>query len=69
MTTPSATSQSDEAMQVVGTIGACQSVGSILDARAVQPGCSETEHLLALARSNGIDHRRVGEVLATVGLG
>lgn len=44
-------------------------VGSLLDARAVQPGCSATEHLLALARSNGIDRRCVGEVLETVGLG
>lgn len=37
-------------------------VGSLPDARAVQPGCTATEHLLALARSNGIDRRRVGEV-------
>ena len=44
-------------------------VGSLLDARAVQPGCSATEHLLALTRSNDIDRRRVGEVLETVGLG
>ena len=44
-------------------------VGSLLDARAVQPGCSATEHLLALANSNGIGRRRVGEVLETVGLG
>jgi ABC-2 type transport system ATP-binding protein len=44
-------------------------VGSLLDARAVQPGCPATEHLLALARSNGIERRRVGEVLETVGLG
>jgi ABC-2 type transport system ATP-binding protein len=44
-------------------------VGSLLDARAVQPGCTATGYLLALARSNGIDRRRVGEVLETVGLG
>jgi len=44
-------------------------VGSLLDARAVQPGCTASEHLLALARSNGIDRRRVGEVLETTGLG
>ena len=44
-------------------------VGSLLDARAVQPGCTASEHLLALASSNGIDRRRVGEVLETVGLG
>ncbi len=44
-------------------------VGSLLDARAVQPGASASEHLLALASSNGIGRRRVGEVLETVGLG
>ncbi len=44
-------------------------VGSLLDARAVQPGCTASEHLLALASSNGIDRRRVGEVLETAGLG
>jgi ABC-2 type transport system ATP-binding protein len=44
-------------------------VGSLLDARSVQPGCSASDHLLALAQSNGIDRRRIGEVLETVGLG
>ncbi len=44
-------------------------VGSLLEARAVQPGSSAADHLLALARSNDIDRRRVGEVLDTVGLG
>jgi ABC-2 type transport system ATP-binding protein len=44
-------------------------VGSLLDAQAVQPGCTASEHLLALARSNGIDRGRVAEVLGTVGLG
>lgn len=44
-------------------------VGSLLDARAVQPGSSAADHLLALARSNGIAGARVGEVLDTVGLG
>jgi ABC-2 type transport system ATP-binding protein len=44
-------------------------VGSLLDARAVQPGCTAAGHLLALAQSNGIERRRVGEVLETVGLG
>ena len=44
-------------------------VGSLLDGRAVQPGCTASDHLLALARSNGIDRRRVREVLGTVGLG
>jgi ABC-2 type transport system ATP-binding protein len=44
-------------------------VGSLLDARAVQPNSTATKHLLGLARSNGIDRRRVGEVLEAVGLG
>jgi ABC-type multidrug transport system ATPase subunit len=44
-------------------------VGSLLDGRAVQPGCTASDHLLALASSNGIDRRRVGEVLEIVGLG
>ncbi len=44
-------------------------VGSLLDARAVQPGSTATDHLRALASSNGIDRRRVAEVLETVGLG
>ncbi|MGY1671577.1 ABC transporter ATP-binding protein [Geodermatophilus sp. SYSU D00710] len=43
-------------------------VGSLLDARAVAPRLSARAHLLALARSNGIGARRVGEVLATCGL-
>ncbi|GAA4392446.1 ATP-binding cassette domain-containing protein [Tsukamurella soli] len=46
-----------------------QQVGSLLDARAVQPGATATDHLLALARSNGIGRRRIGEVLDSVGLG
>ena len=44
-------------------------VGSLLDPRTVQPGSSASNHLLALAQSNGIDQRRVGEVLQAVGLG
>jgi ABC-2 type transport system ATP-binding protein len=44
-------------------------VGSLLEARAVQPSRTAAEHLLALARSNGIDRGRVAEVLETVGLG
>ena len=44
-------------------------IGALLDARAVHPGRSGYAHLVALARSNGIPRRRVGEVLETVGLG
>ncbi|MEH1016930.1 ATP-binding cassette domain-containing protein [Micromonospora sp. CPCC 206060] len=43
-------------------------VGALLDAKAVHPGRSARNHLLAMARSNGIPSRRVDEVLATVGL-
>ncbi|MEU5945301.1 ATP-binding cassette domain-containing protein [Micromonospora sp. NPDC047465] len=43
-------------------------VGALLDAKAVHPGRSARNHLLAMARSNGIPTRRVDEVLATVGL-
>ena len=44
-------------------------VGSLLDARAVQPSSTASDHLLALARSNGIPRSRVGDVLDIVGLG
>jgi ABC-2 type transport system ATP-binding protein len=43
-------------------------VGSMLDARAVHAGRTAFNHLLALARSNGVPARRVDEVLDTVGL-
>ncbi|GAA2383382.1 ABC transporter ATP-binding protein [Catellatospora methionotrophica] len=43
-------------------------VGALLDAQQVHGGRSAQAHLAALARSNGIGRRRVGEVLAEVGL-
>jgi ABC-2 type transport system ATP-binding protein len=43
-------------------------VGALLDASAVHPRRSARDHLLALARSNGIPRTRVGEVLERVGL-
>ncbi|MEW6153112.1 MAG: ATP-binding cassette domain-containing protein [Actinomycetota bacterium] len=43
-------------------------VGAMLDGRAVHPGRTAHDHLLALARSNRIPRARVGEVLGTVGL-
>ena len=43
-------------------------VGALLDARAGHPGRSAHQHLLGLARSNGIPGSRVAEVLETVGL-
>jgi ABC-2 type transport system ATP-binding protein len=44
-------------------------VGAVLDAKAFHPGRSARAHLTALAASNAIPRRRVGEVLAQVGLG
>ncbi|GAA1377003.1 ATP-binding cassette domain-containing protein [Catellatospora chokoriensis] len=43
-------------------------VGALLDAQQVHGGRSAAAHLHALARGNGIGRRRVGEVLAEVGL-
>ncbi len=43
-------------------------VGALLEARAVHTGRSARSHLLALAATNGIPKRRVGEVLELVGL-
>jgi ABC-2 type transport system ATP-binding protein len=43
-------------------------VGALLDARGVQGGRRAGDHLLALARSNRIPRKRVGEVLGIVGL-
>src|SRR6266700_6704347 len=45
-----------------------QHVGALLEAKAVHPGRSAYNHLLFMAKSNGIPRRRVGEVLALVGL-
>jgi ABC-2 type transport system ATP-binding protein len=43
-------------------------VGALLDARAVHPGRTAANHLLALAQTAGIGRRRVDEVLGLVGL-
>ncbi|MEU8636435.1 ATP-binding cassette domain-containing protein [Amycolatopsis sp. NPDC048633] len=43
-------------------------VGALLDAGAVHGGRKARDHLLALAVSNGLPRRRVGEVLARTGL-
>ncbi|WP_232664468.1 ABC transporter ATP-binding protein [Pseudonocardia sp. TRM90224] len=43
-------------------------VGTLLDARAVHGGRTAYQHLLCLARSNGIPRSRVDDVLGTVGL-
>ena len=43
-------------------------VGALLEAKAIHPGRSARNHLRWLADSNGIDRRRVDEVLELVGL-
>ena len=43
-------------------------VGALLDAKALHSGRRAFDHLLCLARSNGIPRRRVDEVLRIVGL-
>ncbi|TDK23934.1 ATP-binding cassette domain-containing protein [Arthrobacter crusticola] len=43
-------------------------VGALLDAKAVQPGISAENHLLALAATHGINHGRVQEMISFVGL-
>jgi ABC-2 type transport system ATP-binding protein len=45
-----------------------RSVGALLDAKALVGGRSAANHLTWLADSNGIDRRRVGDVLDIVGL-
>ncbi len=45
-----------------------RTVGSLLDAKSVHGGRTVRKHLLGLARSNAIGHRRVDEVLDLVGL-
>src|SRR5258708_27658692 len=43
-------------------------IGSLLDASALQPGRSARNHLLWLARSQGLKAKRVDEVIAQAGL-
>jgi ABC-2 type transport system ATP-binding protein len=43
-------------------------VGALLEAKAIHSGRSAYHHLLAIAQSNHIDHKRIGEVLELVGL-
>ncbi|UNS95058.1 ABC transporter ATP-binding protein [Streptomyces tubbatahanensis] len=43
-------------------------VGALLEAKALHPARSARNHLLSMARTNGIPARRVDEVLETVGL-
>jgi ABC-2 type transport system ATP-binding protein len=43
-------------------------VGALLEARAIHPGRSAANHLLALARTHGIPRHRVAELIDLVGL-
>jgi ABC-2 type transport system ATP-binding protein len=43
-------------------------IGAMLEARAIHTGRSAHDHLLAMARSQGIGRGRVGEVIELVGL-
>ncbi|BCY09711.1 ABC transporter ATP-binding protein [Actinoplanes sp. L3-i22] len=45
-----------------------QEIGVLLDAKAVHPGRTAANHLLALARTHGIPRRRVHEVIELAGL-
>jgi len=45
-----------------------RTVGALLEAKSVHPGRTARNHLLFLAQTQGIPARRVGEVLALVGL-
>jgi ABC-2 type transport system ATP-binding protein len=44
-------------------------VGALLEARAIHPGRTARNHLLALAATHGIPSRRVDEVIELAGLG
>jgi ABC-2 type transport system ATP-binding protein len=43
-------------------------VGGLLESRALHPGRSAVDHLLALAQTHGISRRRVADLLELVGL-
>jgi ABC-2 type transport system ATP-binding protein len=48
---------------------ALRSLGVVLDARRIHPGRSARNHLRALAATNGIGDRRVGQVIDLAGIG
>jgi ABC-2 type transport system ATP-binding protein len=51
-----------------GAAAPMSELGILLDARSVHPGLSARNNLLALARTAGIGHRRVDEVIELAGL-
>lgn len=54
--------------QYVGERAPMHEIGVLLEARAVHPGRSARDHLLAMAYTNGIGARRVDDVLELVGI-
>jgi ABC-2 type transport system ATP-binding protein len=64
----------DEGVALIGGRGyrtlrePARTVGALLDAEAVHPGRRACDHLLWMARYNGISRSRVGAVLEQVGL-
>jgi ABC-2 type transport system ATP-binding protein len=45
-----------------------RTIGALLDARAIHPRRTASDHLLAIAQAGGLGRHRVGEVLDRVGL-
>ncbi|WP_107054601.1 ABC transporter ATP-binding protein [Streptomyces sp. NRRL S-350] len=66
--TPTAGTVSFDGRRFADLPAPLRQVGALLDARAVHPSRTATQHLLVLAHSNGIDPARVPAVLETVGL-
>ncbi|WP_026411583.1 ATP-binding cassette domain-containing protein [Actinomadura oligospora] len=65
---PSAGTVTVAGVRYAGLGAPLHQVGALLDAKAVHGGRSAHNHLLCLARSNGIPTRRVDAVLELVGL-
>ena len=65
---PDAGSVSIDGKPYVDHIAPLREVGALLEARAIHPGRSAYNHLLALATTTGIPRRRITEVLDLVGL-
>ena len=65
---PDAGSVTIDGKPYVEHVAPLREVGALLEARAIHPGRSAYNHLLALATTTGIPRRRITEVLDLVGL-
>jgi ABC-2 type transport system ATP-binding protein len=65
---PSAGSAMINGRPYVGAVAPLREVGALLDAKDVHGGRTARAHLTALAQSNGLPVRRVGEVLELTGM-